>query len=148
MRSDPKLRLRMSALVLLPLLAACSISASVSTSVNAGLASISDSFNAISNSSTSGGSEATAMYQQDVRAYTRVFVAQGGTEREFTRGLSRIAEDHGITHWEAEAATMQAVGAGLADGNATAAQVERLCESLTDGARARLVREGFLSAQR
>ena len=106
MRLD-NFRLTLGAL-LLTLLGACSFSdssESISTSFNNALESISNSFNAMSNSSSGGGESASALYLEDVRAYTEVFAVQGGSAQDFSRGLSDVAERHGITDWEAEPAT-------------------------------------------
>ena len=48
------------------------------------------------------------------------------TQDEFLRGLGRIAESYGMTHWEAEPATLLAIGEGLSDAGWTNAQMEQL----------------------
>ena len=145
MRLDTNLKLTLAAL-LLPLVAACSISESISTSVNNALESISNSFNAMSNSLSGGGDSASALYLEDVRAYTEIFVVQGGTSADFSRGLSDVAERHGITDWEAEPATLTAVGQGLRAVAVTPAEMEAFYGRVTDPERARLVREGYRAA--
>ena len=65
--------------------------------------------------SDSSSSKEKQEYVRDLRQYAAIFVRTGGTQREFERGLSQIAETHGITHWEGESATPFAIGQGLAE---------------------------------
>ncbi|MGH7291517.1 MAG: hypothetical protein ACREJT_09920, partial [Myxococcota bacterium] len=57
-------------------------------------------FNAISTSSGSGGGGSAKgdSYERDLREYTVMFMRSGGTQADFMRGVSRIAENHGIAH--------------------------------------------------
>jgi hypothetical protein len=94
--------------------------------------SIAGSFDAISTSSQSGTSTPNqTSYQRDLRQYTAVFARQAESSRdEFVRGVSRIAEDHGITHWESEAATPRAIGEGLHDANLSPAEMDAFVDAV------------------
>lgn len=76
---------------------------------------VADSSDASSRSSGSGDSEEDdeSSYRDDVRVATRAFAESGGDEEVFLRQLGRIAESHGISHWEGQPGTFIALGAGL-----------------------------------
>jgi hypothetical protein len=89
--------------------------------------SISGSFGALSTSSGSGGREASkTAYRRDVRAFAAHFAAVGGSSDEFLRGIGRVAESHGITHWEGDPDTLLAIGAGLRDADISPADMDAL----------------------
>ena len=92
---------------ILALLAGCSFSYSSGTS--------SDSSK--SSSASSGGSEtdpkdAKSSFMGDVSAYT-TSAAKGDDAQAYLRELGSIAERHGITDWERDTATYNAIGTGL-----------------------------------
>lgn len=87
---------------------------------------IAGSIQAISRSFGSGGGSAGLAYQRDVRAWATEVAQSGGTQDELLRGIGRIAESHGLTHWEAEPATLLAIGEGLSDAGWTLEQMEQL----------------------
>jgi len=94
-------------LSVLALLAGCSFSYSSGTS--------SDSSK--SSSASSGGSEsdpkdAKEAYMSDVSAYT-TGAARGDDPQAYLRELGSIAQRHGITDWERDTATYNAIGTGL-----------------------------------
>lgn len=110
--------------------------------------SIAGSFDAISTSSGSGGGdEATpnkTSYRRDLRQYAGVFARGSGTREDFLRGVARIAEDHGITHWEAEPLTPRAIGEGLRDANLSEAEMDAFLDSVgRDKPAAQLALEGY-----
>jgi hypothetical protein len=110
--------------------------------------SIAGSFDAISTSSGSGSEEPTpnkTSYRRDLRQYAAVFArTEGGTREEFLRGVARIAEDHGMTHWEAEPITPRAIGEGLRDANWSEAQMEAFVNDVgRDKPAAQLALEGW-----
>ncbi len=99
--------------------AGCAFFNSSSTSSES-LQSISKSLRFVSNlvqssSESSSGDDGgvAAAYGRDVRNFTAAFVDSDASRDEFLRNLGRIAEAHGITHWERERETYVAVGAGL-----------------------------------
>ncbi len=112
--------------------------------------SISGSFRGLSVSSGSGGGgESSAAYRRDVRAYAAEFAGAGGSSADFLRGIGWVAAEHGVTHWEADAGTLVAIGAGLRDAGVSPDDMEAL------GARAKdadprvvaLVLEGYAAAR-
>ena len=109
--------------------------------------SIAGSFDAISTSSGSGGEKETpnkTSYQRDLRQYAAVFVKSPGTREEFLRGVARIAEDHGISHWEAESVTPRAIGEGLRDANLSEAEMDAFVDAVgRDKPSAQLALEGY-----
>ena len=96
--------------------------------------SIAGSFDAISTSSQSPPEQPTpnqTSYQRDLRQFTAMFARQAdGSRDEFVRGISRIAEDHGITHWESEALTPRAIGEGLHDARLSQAEMDALVDGI------------------
>ncbi len=101
-------------LSILFLLAGCSFSYSSGTSSDSSGAS-SDSSK--SSSASSGGSEtdpkdAKSAYMGDVSAYT-TSAAKGDDAQAYLGELGSIAERNGITDWERDTATYNAIGTGL-----------------------------------
>lgn len=109
--------------------------------------SIAGSFDAISTSSGTGSTEPTpnkTSYRRDLRQYAAVFVKSPGTREEFLRGVTRIAEDHGITHWEAEVVTPRAIGEGLRDANLSETEMDAFVDSIgRERAEAQLALDGY-----
>jgi hypothetical protein len=107
------------------------------------------SFQGISFSSGSKGEEEATKesYQRDLRQYSAVFVRSGGTQADFLRGVSRIAENHGIAHWEAEPATPFAIGQGMREANVSEAEMQAFCAEVgSETPAAKLAFEGWQSA--
>jgi hypothetical protein len=87
--------------------------------------SISSPSKSISNSSDGDGSssdeketpepestEDKASYQKDVSQLTVTYIKSGGDISAFRTGISNLAKARGITDWEADSATTQAIGVG------------------------------------
>ena len=114
--------------------------------------SIAGSFDALSGSSGSGGGGKDATpnkqsYDRDLREFTAAFAATSGSREEFLRGVSRIAEDHGISHWEADPLTPRAIGEGLRDAGWSEAQMaEFMDQAGRDRPAAQLALEGYRQA--
>jgi hypothetical protein len=111
--------------------------------------SIAGSFDAISASSGSGGKDTTpnqTSYRRDLRQYTAAFARQAdGSRDEFVRGISRIAEDHGITHWESDALTPRAIGEGLHDAKLSPAEMDAFVDGIgRTRPEAQLALDGYL----
>lgn len=148
---NPRRALLVAALVAtLPLFGCKVISAiiEIPSDISAGSSrSIAGSFDAISTSSGSGGAEPTpnkTSYQRDLRQYAAVFVKGSGTREDFLRGVARIAEDHGVTHWEAEAVTPRAIGEGLRDAELSEAEMNAFVDSIgRDKPAAQLALQGY-----
>jgi hypothetical protein len=112
-----------------------------------------------SSSKSSGGDEkkekdgddakTETSYQRDVRIHTAEFArsAREPDLESFQRGLSAIAEDHGITNWEQFADTYVAIGWGLADSGLDDWSAQQLATTLSadDVSRLALVRSGYES---
>ena len=98
--------------------AGCSFSYS-SKSLSESSGSSSDS----SSSSSSGAAERA--YRRDVADYTKAFVtsAKPGDVEVFHTDLARLAQKHGIANWQANMATYEAIGTGLARANVSEAQL-------------------------
>jgi hypothetical protein len=111
---------------------------------------IGGSFEAISTSSGSGPEPTPSKsgYVRDLREYVDLFLKRGeGTTQDFERGVSRIAEGHGITHWEAEPATPYAIGQGLRQASYSEAQMRAfVAEYGADAAAAKLALDGWREA--
>ena len=94
----------------LALLAGCSFSYSSGTS--------SDSSKSSSNSSTSSGTsetdqkDAKTAYKSDVSAYTTSAAKETNAD-DYMSELGSIAKRNGITDWERDTATYNAIGTGL-----------------------------------
>jgi len=131
----------------LPLTGCKALLASVtspSDSISGSFEAIGGSLKAISTSS-SGAGDASALdetYRRDLRAYAAAFVETGGTEEDFLRGISRIAEVHGITDWESQPGTLVAIGEGLRDVGLSEAQLQHTLEGVDPETAAR-VTEGW-----
>jgi len=111
--------------------------------------SIGGIFEGLSTSSGSGGDKSSKKesYQRDLRQYAAAFVRNGGSEQDFLRGVTRIAENHGIADWEAEPATPLAIGQGMREGNVSEQEMLAFCREFgTDKTAAKLAFEGWQSA--
>jgi hypothetical protein len=98
--------------------------------------SSSDSSDHSSDSSTSSSGSSTsdnddhdndknehARYQRDVEQYTAAFLQAGGQgDASFLAGLGDVARNHGVSDWEADASTWEAIGRGIARSSATPAE--------------------------
>ncbi len=92
---------------MLPLLAGCSFSYSSGASSDS-----SKSSSASSGASESDPKDAKKSFMSDVSAYT-TSAAKGDDAQAYLRELGSIAEQHGITDWERDTATYNAIGTGL-----------------------------------
>jgi hypothetical protein len=107
------------------------------------------SFDAISASSGSSSPAAEptpnrTSYRRDLRQYAAGFVRSEGTTDEFVRGVTRIAEDHGITHWESEPFTPRAIGEGLRDAHLSEAEMDAFIDGIgRDRPEAQLALDGY-----
>lgn len=151
---------RSRALVALALLATaptlgCKLISAIVTSPSDSIASssrsISGSFDAISASSGSPSkTEPTPnkqSYNRDVREFTVLFASSPGSREDFLRGLAHIAEDHGMTHWEADPSTPLAIGQGLRDAKWSEAQMAEFLDQVgREKPAAQLALEGYRQA--
>jgi hypothetical protein len=83
-----------------------------------------------SSGSGNGSSARNDSYERDLREYTAMFMRSGGTQADFLRGVTRIAENHGIAHWEAEVGTPFAIGQGMREANVSEAEMRAFCNEI------------------
>jgi hypothetical protein len=84
--------------------------------------SFSDSSASSSSSSDSSGSD-ESKFRDDVAHYTEAFVEAGGNQEEsFLAGLGDLARKRGVSDWEAEPSTWEAIGRGLGHTDVNEAQ--------------------------
>lgn len=98
-----------------------------------------------SSSSASSASDATR-YRQEVADYAEAFVIGGGGDPAgFRRGLAALAENRGISDWEANPDTWSGLGRGLGRAKLSDAAFMGFVESWAgdDATRRDLMRQGF-----
>ncbi len=105
-----------------------------SGSVSDSVSSVSYSLESISGSSSASSREGA--YRGDVEDFTGEWLRSGGDAASFYQGVAPIAEDHGITNWQAEEITYEAVGRALRDAGVTDARYESVREALAGNAKA------------
>ena len=101
-----------------------------------------------SGSSSPSGSSSSSTYRDDVRVFARTFAERDEAPDSFVRDLGRVAERHGVTHWEGRADTFFAIGAGLREAGMPEDQVDVFLRSVGlpgDQARAHAL-DGYRSA--
>ncbi len=122
----------------------CILSQSVSKSARAASDSVSNLLMSTTNRVT-----AAEEYRNDVRVATRDLIETNAPAADLQREIGRIADLHGISHWEAEPGTFTAIGAGACEAGAATGDVDALLVRLgrdTDEERAR-AREGCRAAE-
>jgi hypothetical protein len=131
-------------------LAACALVLSMGCSISASLESsstiISSPFESMSASSE--GEEEVA-FLEETQSYTSAFVAAGSVDKgAFQKGVSDIAARRGISDWEANPATWNSIGRGMAQADLNQGQVEDYAQSLAGGNEqvAALLMQGFAGA--
>ncbi len=111
-------------------LAGCSISHSSESSSGSSKSS-SDLLSSPFASSSESSASDQEKFAGDVADYTAEFVtSRSGTMEGFRNQLSKIAQDHGITHWENNLSTYLAIGRGLKKAQLGDPQVSAFTESL------------------
>jgi hypothetical protein len=81
-------------------------------------------------SGTGGGASVDAAYRRDLHSYTVASLARTDAPGELLRGVSRIAELHGITDWESAPATVEALRDAAQDPAVDDAARDRLRDEL------------------
>jgi hypothetical protein len=130
--------------VALVMVIACAVSFGCSFSHSSKGSSDSSKSSSDSSGSSSGGD--TAQFQKDVEQYTEAFVEAGGQrEQGFFTGLGDLARKRGISDWESEPGTWQAIGRGLGRTHVNDAQVAAFETAWADGdpARQSAMAKGF-----
>jgi hypothetical protein len=101
---------------------ACAGSLACSFSYSSKGSSDSSKSSSDSSGSSSGGSD-SARFQKDVEQYTEAFVQAGGQRDDsFFTGLGDLARKRGISDWESEPGTWEAIGRGLGHAHVNDAQ--------------------------
>ncbi len=126
----------------------------VSLAVLVGCSSLSESSKSASTLVSSpitslwGSSSPTGAYQDDVRAFTAAHVQSGGDAAGLLREIGSIAEDHGVTDWENNAATYRGVGEGLARARYRQLEVDAFKKNLAQTKQqAEWIQEGYEAAR-
>lgn len=96
-----------------------------------------------SSCSPSGNSESA--YQRDIRDYARAYADAGDDLDRFRRDVAAIAEDHGVTDWEADPATLVSIGRGLRGAGVQGERADQIAGNLAAGDQARVewIRRGY-----
>jgi len=81
-------------------------------------------------SGSGGGTQGAANYQRDVHSYALACLARDDEPGEFLRGMSRVAELHGVSDWEDSPDTFAALQALVAADELDAAGLARLRDGL------------------
>ena len=67
--------------------------------------------------------KSSSTFDQDVEQYTGAFLDAGGSTNEsFLSGVGDLARRHGVSDWESDPSTWEAIGRGLARSHATPAE--------------------------
>jgi len=100
-----------------------------------------------SSSASVGGHE--KKYEEEVMGYTSAYVRSSTEDYAgFSKGLGEIAEKYGITNWEAEPTTYQAIGQGLKKAGVTGTEYESFKTNLSAGDATKMqdIEKGYQSA--
>lgn len=119
---------------------------SVTLTLLPGCSLFSDSSKSVSSSfaSSSKSSSPEAAYREDVSDYTAAHLQSGGQPDELRRQIGSMAAKHGITDWERNEATFQAIGEGLAKAGYRQVQVDAFKKNLTSNPQqAEWIQDGF-----
>lgn len=131
-----------ASLLLVSSLAAIGAGCSISTSVSSPFEWSSDSS---ASSSASSSRDRAEEYRNDVAGYTQAQVQSGGDFDTFTRGLGRVAAQHGVSNWESDTDTYVGIGQGLKRAGMTQTQVDVWKTNLSkgDASKAAAIQRGY-----
>ena len=100
------------ALIIISLAQGCSFSHSSKSSSKSSASSSKSSASILSSPSSSLTEE--ELYQEDIADYTATYSSKEKFDHNsFSRGISEIAAENGVTSWEQDEATLVAIGHGL-----------------------------------
>ncbi len=98
--------------------------------------------------SSSRSSSPEAAYRNDVRDFTAAHVQSGGDAAGLIREIGGLAKQHGISDWESNKSTFQAVGEGLAKAGYRQLQVDAFKKNLaTTPDQEKWLQDGYDSAR-
>jgi hypothetical protein len=123
------------------LLSSCASVKSSSDSLAGSMEVILSPFQSSSDSSGGGSEQSSRHYQQDVEAYTLIYLGREDDQPSYFQGLTMVAEAHGITDWEAAPETFDALARMVEGDELNGAQVKELeleLASLDSAARERI----------
>lgn len=101
---------------------------------NSSASSADSSGSSAKSSGSSSGKQGTALFQQDVEQYTALYVEEGGRdEAAFLTGVGDLARHFGVSDWEAEPLTWEAIGRGLERSARSEAERNAYAQAWTDG---------------
>ncbi len=132
------------------LVAGCSFyDSSRSSSESSGSSSASSASSSGSSASSGSSGARRDSYINDVAGYTEAYAKSGGQYDGFTRGVSDIAQKHGVTDWENDPDTYTGIGAGLKRASTPPAQFEVWKQNVTggDATKAAAMQKGYDSAK-
>jgi len=97
------------------------------------------------NSSSAMWNGAFLPFQEDIRSLTMAAVEAGAGGEELLRQVGRVAEQHGITDWEAEPLAYRAMGEGLSMSGLDASEARAFAREIAgaDAAVFRALVEGY-----
>jgi len=97
------------------------------------------------NSSSAMWAGAFLPFQEDIRLLTLAAVEAGAGGEELLRQIGRVAEQHGVTDWEAEPLAYRAMGEGLSLGGLDAKQARTFAREIAgdDADALRALVEGY-----
>jgi len=135
---------RVACVLLISSLAAAAAGCSISTSVSSPFEWSSAS---VASSSGSSSHDRAEEYRNDVAGYTQAYVQTGGSFEQFTRKLSDIAAQHGISNWESSDDTYIGIGRGLKRANVSPTQLQVWQDNLShgDARKAAAIQKGYNS---
>ncbi len=133
-----------AALLYIIFIQGCSFSTS-SSSLSESSTSLSESISSII-SSPSTSSDQEKDYEIQIMDYTTIYLSMAEFERaSFAKGISDIAAQNGITHWEDNEPTLMGIGRALKKAKLTGSAYETFKKGLSDGvvSRMRLIQKGY-----
>ena len=115
---------------------------------SAGCSSISDSISSPFESSSASSrslESKESKFRRDVEDYTATYARSDGDLAAFQQGIAGLAASRGVSNWENDPKTYEAVGKGLRKANASPGKVEAYITSIagSDSSKANAIREGY-----
>lgn len=133
------------ALIIVSLAQGCSFSHSSDSSSDSS-GSSSKSSGSSSSSKSSASSQDTEEYELLIISYTSAYLTTTEFDRfAFSRGISQIASENGVTNWEDDDTTMIAIGRALKKSNITGSAYEDYKAKIanSDADRMKQIQKGY-----
>lgn len=132
-------------IVIISLAQGCSFSIGSKSSADSST-NYSDSSNSFTSSPASSSSDDEEKYQLEVMNYTSVYISSSVFDLfAFSRGISELASENGITNWEDDEATLTGIGRGLKHSNISGNVFELYKRSIAGSytKRVQLIQKGY-----